>query len=248
MRKIHFNEETISQIRDYIESGHTIEEAQNRFTLKYDTLRRVMHENNISPYYVDKQTCKLSEDVLEDRAAFICKLFEFTDTPMNSIVKQSKLSYYEVLSILKNNFGEDAINKRKSRMYSKSKQGSNSPWFRTCSEDSVNFKGGIVSDGNGYLMIKKPDWYTGRNRSDYIFYHHLVMCENLGITEMPKGYVVHHIDGNPWNNDISNLAMMTVSAHAKLHQVEKNLCKVQRLSNVGVVADTSISCQTPDNS
>ena len=79
-------------------------------------------------------------------------------------------------------------------------------------------------------MIKKPEWYTGRKGSDYVFLHTVVMCEHLGLTELPKGYVVHHIDGNKKNNTIDNLALMTVSGHSKLHLLMKNLCKVQRLS------------------
>lgn len=35
--------------------------------------------------------------------------------------------------------------------------------------------------------------------------------------EIPEGYEIHHIDGNPTNNTISNLVMMTKSEHIKLH-------------------------------
>ena len=52
--------------------------------------------------------------------------------------------------------------------------------------------------------------------------------------EIPKGFVIHHIDFNPKNNDISNLALMSISAHAKLHNQIRNLSKVQRLSHSGV--------------
>lgn len=34
--------------------------------------------------------------------------------------------------------------------------------------------------------------------------------------------VVHHIDGNKSNNDLSNLALMTRSEHARLHAIEAN--------------------------
>ena len=44
--------------------------------------------------------------------------------------------------------------------------------------------------------------------------------------EIPKGYVVHHIDGDPSNNKIENLQIMTQSEHIMLHQkIKKDICK-----------------------
>ncbi len=37
---------------------------------------------------------------------------------------------------------------------------------------------------------------------------------------MKKGEIIHHIDKNPLNNDISNLQVMTTSAHSKLHNTK----------------------------
>jgi len=73
-------------------------------------------------------------------------------------------------------------------------------------------------DGRGYLTVCKPDWYTGRKKYSRVFYHHVVMCLALGLTEIPRAFVVHHIDGDTRNNELSNLALMSMSAHAKLHQ------------------------------
>ena len=39
-------------------------------------------------------------------------------------------------------------------------------------------------------------------------------------TELPPGMVVHHIDGNKQNNEISNLALMTSGDHSRLHRSE----------------------------
>ena len=38
--------------------------------------------------------------------------------------------------------------------------------------------------------------------------------------EIPKGYHIHHIDGNPLNNNIENLIAVTPEEHAKLHNHE----------------------------
>jgi radical SAM superfamily enzyme len=72
-------------------------------------------------------------------------------------------------------------------------------------------------------MILKPEWYTGRKGCKHIYYHHYVYCLATGLTAIPEGYVIHHIDGNKTNNDINNLAMMTNAAHSKLHSILNKL-------------------------
>lgn len=227
MRKIQFNEETINAIKNFIGSGHTMEETCNRFTLKYDTLKRVMFENNLKPYREDK-----SHPVIftRDEENIVCKLYSTTSMTMKDICKEVKLPDYAVQKILSDNFSEKYRNERKAKLHRLSKRCENSPWFQKHGADSSQCVGGVVDDGNGYDMIKKPEWYTGRKGSDYVFLHTVVMCEHLGLTELPKGHVVHHIDGNKKNNTVDNLALMTVSGHSKLHSLMKNLCKVQRLS------------------
>ena len=43
--------------------------------------------------------------------------------------------------------------------------------------------------------------------------------------EIPKGYFIHHIDGDPSNNDLTNLQLMTQSEHRKLHmEIKKFVC------------------------
>lgn len=230
MKRIHFNEETISQIRNFLEDGHTVKEACNRFTLKYDTMKRVMTENHIVPNRTPSGVSRDARCRDSETVNLVCGLFRNTDTPVNQIVKTAKLEYYQVLGILKDNFTEKEINDRKSRLYRNSKLSTNNPNFGKTREEHNRFKGGIVSDGAGYLMCKKPDWYTGRKGSDYVFYHSIVICEALGLTEIPKGFCVHHIDGNPQNNEISNLALMSIGAHSKLHNMYNKMCKEQRLS------------------
>lgn len=228
MRRIIFNEETIDAIRAYINEGHTQDETCNRFNIKYDTLKRVMHENNILPYRKDKS--HPTRVISLEKAELVANLFQFTNTSMKDIVKESKLEYYQVIEILNSRFSKAEIDKRKSKLYSDSKLGDKNPMKQLTGEQHPRYKG-IVSDGRGYYMVKKPEWYTGRCKDFYVFYHTVVMCEHLGITEIPKGFVIHHIDGDKHNNDISNLALVTSSAHSKIHQLQRKLAsKVQRLS------------------
>ena len=85
---------------------------------------------------------------------------------------------------------------------------------------------GVVCDSKGYLMVLKPEWFTGRKGSRYVFLHNVVVCEHLGITEIPTKWCVHHCDENPHNNDFDNLVLMSMSDHMRLH----HLLVVQRLS------------------
>ena len=49
------------------------------------------------------------------------------------------------------------------------------------------------------------------------YVHHIVMAEYLGIhpSQMPDNVNIHHIDENPTNNDISNLALTTQAGHQR---------------------------------
>lgn len=76
-----------------------------------------------------------------------------------------------------------------------------------------------TKDGHGYLLMLKPAWFTGRLDSKHIYVHQVVMAENLGISEIPEGFVIHHINGDRTDNQIENLSLLTNSAHLKQHQV-----------------------------
>jgi hypothetical protein len=58
-------------------------------------------------------------------------------------------------------------------------------------------------------------------------------CEELKINKIPKGFVVHHIDGDPTNDDIENLALMTHTAHNNIHPKDRPIW------NKGLTVETS---------
>lgn len=145
-------------------------------------------------------------------------LYECTAKTDAQIAKELGISVtWLYKGFLYNMYDREYRKMRKQRSYQLSKQGDKNPMKCKFKEEHPRYKERVV-DGHGYMMVLKPNWYTGRKGSNHVFEHSVVMCEALGITEIPEGFVVHHIDGNPLNNDISNLALMQMGAHSKLHQ------------------------------
>jgi hypothetical protein len=66
---------------------------------------------------------------------------------------------------------------------------------------------------NGYLV----KFVKGYNKKGNVKLHRAVMEEKLGRRLSPDE-IVHHIDGNKLNNDISNLEVMSRSDHSRLHR------------------------------
>lgn len=146
----------------------------------------------------------------------IKSLYENTELTMQDIASQLGLSYKVVFNYVKDNYSSAYRRNRKAKTYRNSKLGNKNPMRGKFREAHPRYIG-VVSDNKGYLMALKPEWYTGRKKSKHVFVHHLVMCEHLGITEIPRGYCVHHCDFNPHNNDIGNLVLLTVGEHSALH-------------------------------
>ena len=51
--------------------------------------------------------------------------------------------------------------------------------------------------------------------------HRFIMQNHIG-RKLSTNEVVHHIDGNKLNNDISNLEIVSRSNHSRLHTIERN--------------------------
>lgn len=81
-------------------------------------------------------------------------------------------------------------------------------------ENSSQYKG-YVSRRNGYILRFVPE-HPYANSRGYIAEHRLVVEKHLGFI-LPKGFVVHHINGIKDDNRIENLAVMTAGAHSTLH-------------------------------
>lgn len=71
------------------------------------------------------------------------------------------------------------------------------------------YSGGLRRRGDGYVRL-----------SDDRYLHRVVMERTIGRSLLPQEFV-HHKDGNPSNNDPSNLELTTNSEHRKMHALEQ---------------------------
>ena len=70
-------------------------------------------------------------------------------------------------------------------------------------------------DVRGYIQEWAPD-HPYADRRGYVLQHRLVMERHIRRV-LDKREIVHHLDGDIQNNDITNLAVMSQSEHMKLH-------------------------------
>jgi hypothetical protein len=112
--------------------------------------------------------------------------------------------------------------------YSKSKTGSKNPMKGKTREQHHNWQG-ECADGKGYLTVL----HNGRRR----FVHRVVMAEALGMPRLPKHWVVHHIDNNPKNNSIDNLALVTAPGHKAIHFLQTQEDSLLLRSRKSTIAD-----------
>ena len=128
-------------------------------------------------------------------------LYENTDLTNQQIADTLGISWQRVYKYICRHYTKEFRVKRKSNSYRISKLGNKNPMYGKKGEYNP------VSDKKGYLMVLKPDWYTGRKNSRHIFEHHYVVCKSLGISEIPRGWCVHHCNRCKTDNRIDNLIL-----------------------------------------
>lgn len=116
---------------------------------------------------------------------------------------------------------ECSIELRKIRM-----SGENNHQYGLKGELNSSYKGGERINVGGYILVYSPG-NPFRNSDDYVLEHRLVAEKYLlneensviinGEKYLKPEYVVHHIDGNRRNNEVSNLVVMTRNEHTQLH-------------------------------
>ena len=101
--------------------------------------------------------------------------------------------------------------------------GKDSPSYgvRRFGKDTANWKGGRAIEKKkytSYMRIKFP--LHSRSHSDGYVYEHILVVEKALGFQIGKDAVVHHVDGNGLNNDLSNLMVFRNQAeHSRFHRL-----------------------------
>lgn len=105
----------------------------------------------------------------------------------------------------------------------------------------TQFKDEIIFNNVTYKLMSKGNYYLSqsthnaeRRKAKSL---HVAIWEYHNNKSVPKGYVIHHIDGNKFNNDISNLQCLTREEHYNLHRsnmlkANKSKEHIEHLNNI----------------
>jgi hypothetical protein len=140
------------------------------------------------------------------------KLYRETSKTMQEIAAELQTTLHNVGAVLDQYIPPQERQRLASVRYHLSKVGSKNPMKGKTREQHHNWLG-AVDDGYGYLTIL----HEGKRQ----FVHRIVMAQALGLPELPEALAVHHVDGNPKNNDPDNLALVTKRGHRMIHTLQK---------------------------
>ena len=140
----------------------------------------------------------------------------FGDLTFTELGKKYKCSYTRTIRpFWVRELGEEVVLSRKGRLVSKKKSGRKVFGNRGKKHWRYSEKVRLAS---GYIYVHAPSWYTGNTKRGRTFEHIVVGCQKYGVTELPKGHIIHHIDHSTDNNSPENLQLMSRSAHMKHHK------------------------------
>jgi replicative DNA helicase len=93
---------------------------------------------------------------------------------------------------------------------------------------------GRKRNNRGYVLIYMPNWNQNDNGlNGYVFEHRYLVERALG-RKLTKNEIIHHLDGNKQNNEISNLFLCAdAKEHEEIHQLEQRF--VENLIKEGKV-------------
>ncbi len=111
------------------------------------------------------------------------------------------------------------LRRDKSKIMCQSRVGERSPLWGKKREKHPNWKGGRITDNDGYIKVRFPK-HPRSDSGGYVLEHILVAEQALG-EYIPKGHVIHHINGNRSDNRIENLWWFpSQAAHMEFHHTQ----------------------------
>jgi len=143
------------------------------------------------------------------------------------IAERLNTTQHNVGHILKNYMPPEEFRALMIPRYSASKTADKNPQWQKTGEQSRSWVG-ECEDGKGYLTIL----HNGRRE----FVHRLVMAKALGLSQLPKRLEVHHIDSDPKNNRLDNLALVTRRGHCAIHSLQAQEPKMFSLRRRSIAA------------
>lgn len=80
-----------------------------------------------------------------------------------------------------------------------------------------SWRGGRYIDAHGYVMVHRPSPNARSKWEHYVKEHILFIEEQIG-RKLERNEIVHHIDGDKQNNQLSNLYLTNATGHRNAHQ------------------------------
>ncbi len=149
----------------------------------------------------------------EQNQQAVLKLYRETSKTMKEIAAEVSTTLHNIGAVLEQHVPAQERKRLAAVRYHLSKVGTKNPMKGKTREQHPNWMG-AVDDGYGYLTIL----HEGKRQ----FVHRIVMAQALGLSELPQDLAVHHIDGDPKNNALDNLALVTKRGHRMIHTLQKS--------------------------
>lgn len=132
------------------------------------------------------------------------------------IADQLGTSYHNVMAAVRT-LPKEEWKVLRSLRWSAAKMGDKNPMIGKTGSKSARW---IGTEGEHNTHQMKGYLYVSQEDGSKIMQHRLVMQEFLGYP-IPDSMVVHHIDGDPANNSIDNLALLTRAGHLNVHALQR---------------------------
>lgn len=158
----------------------------------------------------------------------VLRAYRSVEAPtLQTIAHQLETNIHTVCWILTHRMPHAEHEALKKLRYSRSKMGKKNPQFGKTGKDHPNWID-EVADGHGYLTCL----VDGKR----VFVHRVAFAKALGIkvSELSKALEVHHINEDPTDNSIDNLALVTSAGHKSIHLLQRMEAKSLRLKKLSL--------------